>query len=167
LAGRRVSSYTRVVCGHQPERPHRRIASIAVLMAALAPGLTGCAGIMMPMSAWMSGEPPAAEVTGTIPKPTVAAPAPDSDSDVIRSTVAGAQSPESVALPWKNTASGNSGTISKIAPAKATNGAPCRDFETTLVTIDGVRLYRGRACQGYTGPWDLVRFEPTDAVNPG
>jgi len=167
LAGRRVSSYTRVDDRHQPRGTHRRIASIVVLMGLTAPSLAGCAGIMMPMSAWMSGEPPAAEVTGSIPKPTVAAPPPDSDGDVIRSTVAGAPGAENAALPWKNTASGNSGTISKIAVTKAVNGAPCRDFETTLVTIDGVRLYRGRACQGYSGPWDLVRFEPTDAVNPG
>lgn len=170
------SSYTRVVGGHQSKRVHRRIASVAVLMGVLAPGLVGCAGIMMPMSAWMSGEPPATEVTGSIPKPTVAEPRPDSDSDVIRSTVAAA--PSAVAAPiagklegsplaWKNEASGNSGTISKIVPVKAVNGAPCRDFETTLVTIDGVRLYRGRACQGYAGPWDLVRFEPSDVASPG
>lgn len=176
MAGLLTSFYTPEREGHQPRRSQCGVASIAVLMAGLAPALAGCSGFMMPMSSWLSGEPPAAETTGSIPKPTVAAPTPDSDSDVIRNTVARAPTSEGLTLPWKsanqpvtwkNEASGNSGTISKIAPLKAVNGAPCRDFETTLVTIDGIRLYRGRACQGYNGPWDLVRFEPTDAVNPG
>jgi hypothetical protein len=33
-------------------------------------------------------------------------------------------------------------------------------ISTTLATIEGVTLYRGRACQGYAGPWDLVDFAP-------
>ena len=123
--------------------------------------------MMMPLSAWMSNDPPPpSDITGSIPKPTVAAPSPDSDSDVIRNTVATAL-PEIPVISWKNPSSGNSGTITKVAPIKAVNGAPCRTFESTLVTIEGVRLYRGQACQGYAGPWDLVRFEPADAANPG
>jgi surface antigen len=166
LAEISASIYTGVRRPRQSRSTHRRIASIAVLTTVLATTLGGCAGIMMPLSSWMSNEPPAAEVTGSIPKPTVAAPVPDSDGDVIRSTIATAK-PDAAALAWKNEASGNSGTISKVNPARAANGAPCRDFETTLVTIDGVRLYRGRACQGYTGPWDLLQFAPVDAANPG
>ncbi len=130
----------------------------------------------MPLSMWgsPSNEPPAGEITtGSIakpsagaPRPTVAAMPPESDGDVIRRTVPVAPLGDAP-TGWKNEATGNTGTLAKIVQTKAINGAPCRDFETTLVTVQGVRLYRGRACLGYSGPWDLVTFDPVDPMAPG
>lgn len=147
-----------------------------IAIAGLGLLLSGCAGISMPLSMWgsSSNEPPAGEITtGSIaksasaaPRPTVAVMPPESDGDVIRRTVPVAPLGEAP-MSWKNEATGNSGTLAKIVQTKAMNGAPCRDFETTLVTVQGVRLYRGRACLGYSGPWDLVTFDPVDPMAPG
>lgn len=167
MAGRCVASYTAPGGPRQSKRPHCRSALTAALACA-ALGLAGCSTITIPLTGWSStpSGPPPGEITGSIPKPTVAAPAPDSDGDVIRRTLeAAVPAPAPVKVAWKNPASGNSGTITGLTETKAQNGAPCRDFETTLATIDGVRLYRGRACRGYAGPWDLVDFGPADG-NP-
>lgn len=134
---------------------------IAVLLTGLT--LAGCSTIR-PLSQWMgaSNEPPPDEiVTGSIPKPTVAQPAPESDGEVIRRAVeAAVRGPGPARLEWSNPSSGHSGTLSDLTVVTAKNGAPCRDFTTTLATVEGVELYRGRACQGYAGPWDLVDFAP-------
>lgn len=145
-------------------------------LIALGLMLSGCAGISMPLSMWgsSSNEPPTGEITtgsiakpGTgVPRPSVPAPLPDTDGDVIRRVLPVAPLGDAPTA-WRNEATGNSGTLAKIVQTKAVNGAPCRDFETTLVTVQGVRLYRGRACLGYTGPWDLVTFDPVDPLAPG
>lgn len=173
MAGLGSTSYNARVAGRQTSRPQSRPAVIAVLAGALI--LSGCSTVMMPLSGWGSAQngPPAGEIaTGSIPKPTVATPAPESDGDVIRRTVEQVARGTAVADPtgrltWSNPTSGNSGTISDLVAAKASNGAPCRDFATTLATIEGVSMYRGRACQGYAGPWDLVDFAPAEVKPAG
>lgn len=162
----------------QSRAAESRRAFLALALCLSAPLLTGCAAISMPLSMWgsSSNEPPPGDITGsipnkpavaaTVPHPTVAEPSPESDADVIRRTVAAARL-DGQPVAWKNDASGNSGTLARIVATKAVNGAPCRDFETTLVTLDGVRLYRGRACMGYAGPWDLLGFDPVDPARAG
>jgi surface antigen len=123
---------------------------------------------MMPLNGWTSsqnGPPPDEIVTGSIRKPVAADP--ESDGEVIRRAVETASPIATARIEWTNPASGNSGTISELVEGKARNGAPCRAFATTLTTIEGVALYRGRACQGYTGPWDLVEFGPATAKPAG
>lgn len=165
MAGLGTASYTGRDGARQTRSPQSRSASVAVLVAT-AVMLTGCSTIMMPLNGWTSSQsgPPSDElVTGSIRKP-VETP----DGEVIRRTVETARlSPGPAQLAWTNPVSGNSGTISDIVEAKAKNGAPCRDFATTLTTVDGVALYRGRACQGYAGPWDLVEFARADAKPAG
>ncbi len=140
---------------------------IAVLVAGLALG--GCSTIR-PLSAWVSGPdtPPAGEIiTGTIAKPGAGQPAPESDGDVVRRTVeAATQSAAPARLEWTNPANGHSGTITDLVASRARNGASCRDFSTTVAMVEGVSMYRGRACQGYLGPWDLVEFGPTPGTPP-
>ncbi|NLH80157.1 MAG: hypothetical protein GX458_04830 [Phyllobacteriaceae bacterium] len=134
-------------------------------MAAVLLGLTlgGC-GIVMPLSSWMSGpskEEPreSTDVTGSIGKAVEAVPA-DTDADAVRRAleVASARGVDAP-VAWKNEATGNSGTVTASTAARAGNGAPCRDFETTLVSISGVDLHSGRICQGYTGAWEVLRFD--------
>lgn len=121
----------------------------------------------MPLERWMSPETAVPETTGSIPQPTVAAPAPDTDGDVIRRRIEDAvATPAAEPLQWTNPGSGHSGTITRIVTARAVNGAPCRDFDTTVVSVAGIHLYRGQACQGYAGPWDLVRLDPVDGEAP-
>lgn len=169
MAGLEAPSYTAPVPTRQTRHPQSRSA-IAALLLASVPLLGGCSTIMMPLSGWTSSQatPPAGELTtASIPKPTVPAPPAESDGDVIRRTVeAAAKAKSTPQLAWANPASGNSGTITGLNAATAKNGAPCRDFSTTLATIEGVSMYRGRACQGYAGPWDLVDFTPAAPPAP-
>lgn len=169
MAGPEAASYTAPEAIRQTRRPQSRSARIAVLLL-IGAALGGCS-TMRPLSGWMSSshEPAIDEITtGSIPKPTIATPTPDSDGEVIRRTVETAARAEgSAKLEWANPASGNSGTITDLVVAKAKNGAPCRDFATTLATVEGVSLYRGRACQGYAGPWDLVDFAPAPGGSAG
>lgn len=139
-----------------------RCAGLAGAVACLAPTLGGCAGIMMPLSSWMSSapEPAAAETTGSIRRDGPGPAAPTDDGEIIRRTIETAVAKgETAPLTWRNEASGHEGTLTRIAAARAANGAPCRDFETTVVAVQGVDLHGGRACQGYTGAWDLLRFD--------
>ena len=163
MAGLRAPSYT-VVRGehHRPVSQSRRAVS-AVTGLALCLALGGC-GIVMPLSSLMSGSPKdeprePAEVTGSIGKADAAAPA-DTDADAVRRAleVASARGVEAP-VAWKNETTGNSGTVTASTAARAGNGAPCRDFETTLVSISGVDLHSGRICQGYTGAWEVLRFD--------
>ena len=126
--------------------------------------LGGC-GIVVPLSSLMTpshADAPAQndDVTGSVGKAAAQPASADTDADAVRRAieVASARGVEAP-IPWKNDATGNSGTVTASNAAKASNGAPCRDFETTLVTISGVDLHTGRICQGYTGAWEVLRFE--------
>lgn len=126
--------------------------------------LGGC-GIVVPLSSLMSSSPEPlpspAEVTGSIPTTAATAPvSPDGDADSVRraleiSVARGVEAP----IAWKNETNGHSGTVTASHAARAPNGAPCRDFETTLTTVSGVDLHSGRICQGFTGGWEVLRFE--------
>ena len=169
MAGLGSASYTGSGAARQTTGPQSRPASLATLVV-VAGMLAGCSTIMMPLSGWTSsqnGPPPDELVTGSIRKGGPTPPAPDSDGEVVRRTIEAVRPGGPAQIPWSNPASGNSGTIADVVEAKAKNGAPCRDFTSTLTTIEGVALYRGRACLGYTGPWDLVEFAPAEAKPAG
>jgi surface antigen len=170
LAGLGRASYTAPVTARQTKPPQIRPSAIAALVVA-ATMLAGCSNILMPLNGWGASQatPPADElVTGSIHKPSAPALAPDSDGEMVRRAVETAKPAAGAArIEWSNPTSGNSGTISDLVEARAVNGAPCRDFATTLTTIEGVALYRGRACQGFAGPWDLVEFAPAAAKPAG
>ena len=167
MAGLRSSSYTGEQSRRQPCPAQSRVAwrvgalgrGVAVVMAAAMLG--GCAGIMMPLSAWTAkSEPAEPDITGSIPKPATSAPQAATDAGVVLKAIeAAGVIGRDAPIAWANEATGNTGTITHIVAGRALNGAPCRDFETTLVTIEGVRLHAGRACQGYDGPWEMVHFD--------
>ncbi|MCB1385907.1 MAG: hypothetical protein KDJ80_08185 [Nitratireductor sp.] len=81
-----------------------------------------------------------------------------SDTDAIRTAVAGAMAAEGDAgylLSWDNPETGNSGTISAINEFAGSQGLACREFSTTLDNYAGVTLYRGEACESRKGSWIL------------
>lgn len=161
MAGLRSSSYTVALSSR-----HRRAAQIgratAIVAALAASSALGGCGIVMPLSSLMAGPadettPPAAEVTGSIPKPA-AAPL-DGDAEAVRAAlVASAARGVEAPVAWKNDGTGHSGTVTASTATRASNGAPCRDFETTLVSVSGVDLHAGRICQGFSGGWEVLRF---------
>lgn len=123
------------------------------------------------------------EITGSIPTPAAApsaaesaaaAPAParpaaaglpenPSDWDTVKRSVAKAAVAKKSAgrIAWTNTETGNSGTISDVI-ASARSGQACRNFNTTVASVGGVRLYRGEVCRGSRDAWDYVTLEPAD-----
>lgn len=165
MAGLRSPSYTDGSGRRQRRATHGRRAVIAAVAVGAALALGGC-GIVVPLSSLMSGSSPETaradtDVTGSIGKAGAAAPTPtESDADAVRRAleVAAARGIDAP-VAWKNEATGNSGTVTASTATRAPNGAPCRDFETTLVTVSGVDLHGGRICQGYTGAWEVLRFE--------
>lgn len=163
MAGLRSVSYTELLdTRHRLCRQSGR-AAIATAIACLALSLGGC-GIVVPLSSFMSGstpeaQPVAPEVTGSIGRREAAA-QPDTDADAVRRAieVAAARGVDAP-VAWKNDTTGNSGTVTASRATRAPNGAPCRDFETTVSTVGGVDLHGGRICQGFAGTWEVLRFE--------
>jgi len=102
------------------------------------------------------GEKPAAKAT------TDGAIAP-SDWKMVRDTVAAtpaSDEPDRVA--WTNPATGTSGIIEPISYGTPRKGQPCRTFEATMTTIEGVRKYRGEACRLSNGQWALFEVRALD-----
>lgn len=57
---------------------------------------------------------------------------------------------------WSNPDSGHSGSVTPRRTVYASDGSPCRDYETT-VTIDGrTETATGRACRQSDGTWKIV-----------
>ena len=57
---------------------------------------------------------------------------------------------------WSNPDSGHSGSVTPTRTVYASDGLPCRDYETT-VTIDGrTETAVGRACRQSDGTWRIV-----------
>lgn len=171
MAGR-VTSYTGRVAGRQ------RIAYAGLLFSVLA--LAGCSS--------MGG---LGDVTGSITVPSAtgpdpslsaprrtgpgaagkaaepeAAPAAPSDWEAVKRSVAKAPADRPAKAPeakiaWSNAETGNSGTISDVIASNRA-GSACKGFNTTVSSMDGVRLYRGEVCR--TGrTWELVTVEPADS----
>jgi len=62
-------------------------------------------------------------------------------------------------VPWANPDTGSQGTITTVAETKS-DGALCRQFETSREAFDGVSIYRGETCMQRGGQWTLTSFAP-------
>jgi surface antigen len=60
-------------------------------------------------------------------------------------------------ITWKNSASGDSGTIAPIRDSYAPNGAYCRDFQQTVTLAGQTRQGGGKACQQPDGSWQSAQ----------
>ena len=66
------------------------------------------------------------------------------------------RNPSGQSSTWSNPDSGHSGTVTPTRTVHASDGSPCRDYETT-VTIDGrTETAVGRACRQSDGTWKVV-----------
>lgn len=59
-------------------------------------------------------------------------------------------------LPWKNSQSGNSGTITPSKPYKANDGRYCREFTQKIVVAGKTQQGHGTACREPDGTWQIV-----------
>jgi hypothetical protein len=117
-------------------------------------------------SAAMESDPVA---TGSVTEVKgVAALTPDkaSDWDAVKRTMARSAAPgPKERVGWANTDTGNTGTISDVIASSA-DGRNCRNFSTTLSSVDGVRLYKAELCRERAGGWEYTRVEPFEDTAP-
>ena len=57
---------------------------------------------------------------------------------------------------WSNPDSGHSGTVTPTRTVQASNGLPCRDYETTVTIDEKTETAVGRACRQSDGTWKVV-----------
>lgn len=62
-----------------------------------------------------------------------------------------------VGLAWSNNTTGSQGEITYISE-KSSGNTICRDFKTSLLSFEGVRLYEGLSCKSSAGGWTLKKF---------
>ncbi len=155
----------------------RGVAAMA-LVTALGGSLCGCAGIHLLGDTSASTSSPAASaavdsvdmpaagaITGAVSsnKPLDYDSSDHSDWDLIRSTVASSlASPSTAHIEWTNPATGNSGTVSDLAPSGTAKGRDCRSFASTIAAVDGVRLYHAEICKSVMNTWEFSKIAAAD-----
>lgn len=148
------------------------------LAAVTLVALTGCS-TRLDFDPTETGSIPAAAPAETVavsPVPVIAKPERTDDWEAVRRKVVatppvvakakpkpGDKPAPAAALAWKNGDSGNSGTITDLIASTSAAGRSCRNFATTLASVDGVRAYRGELCRNGAA-WEYTRLEPVDRM---
>lgn len=127
-----------------------------VIVGLLAAHLVGCAGLGLPFGdaagdhnlTTGSIEKAGGRRTGKVAQ---------SDWEAIRQNIAraAAENTPSQALAWSNPETGTTGTLMVLDTVTATNDANCRNFQTTVNDVRGIRHYRGEACKLTEDRWEL------------
>ncbi|WP_258045398.1 RT0821/Lpp0805 family surface protein [Mesorhizobium sp. NBSH29] len=83
-----------------------------------------------------------------------------SDAATIRNAVSSAdvELAGGQALAWANADTGSRGSITGLTEYRD-GGSVCRRFQAMRESFDGVKLYRGDACQAAPGAWQMRSFE--------
>jgi surface antigen len=132
---------------------------MAIATALALTALAGCSTM---------GQSPAvsADITGTIPvraTVAVAASVDSSDWEAVRRTIAALPAGPTPTVDWSNPDTGSTGALTVGATA-AGKDTLCRAFVTTISDPHGVRRFRGTACRGIDGRWQLKGVVPDDAL---
>jgi 17 kDa outer membrane surface antigen len=131
--------------------------------------LGGCSHVTVPMGANNVDTPTV--ITGTIPSSTDIAYSDINDGDrriiaenldAIGVVLKADSEVQNVSLPWLNSLSGNSGTLSNIDTA-ALGETGCLSFQTTANTIAGIKLYSGTACRDISQSFAVTTLSVADA----
>jgi len=148
---------------------HIKIHPLAAAILALGIGLGGCSQVTVPMGSNNVTSPTV--LTGSIPSAADVAYSDIHEDD--RTIIAGhldtlGQSleddtpPTGVSLPWLNSVSGNSGTLSGI-DTSLLSATGCLTFRTTANTIAGIKLYDGTACRDITRKFAVTALTVAEA----
>lgn len=152
------------------------------LAAVTLVALTGCS-TRLDIDGTETGSIPAAQpaaaapVEATQPAPVAAKPERTDDWEAVRRKIVATPPVQAKARPkpgdkpappgrtlaWENSDSGNSGTITDLIASTSAAGRSCRNFATTLASVDGVRAYRGELCRNGVA-WEYTRLEPVDRM---
>lgn len=126
------------------------------IFAFLAAGLCGCSGPSLPISESAVDH---SLITGGIEKVSSKQPRKVAQSDwkTVRRGIAEAVSDPALnrSLEWRNPETGTTGTLMVLDTVTATNDPKCRNFQTTVNDVRGIRHYRGEACEMADGRWEL------------
>ncbi len=121
--------------------------------------LAGCGSISFPMGSNDVEAP--LDLTGSIDGIQNSADLDISPEDraVIAKTISAAPAGVTSTLAWSSHISGNSGTITALAPDTGSSGTGCRSFETTANTVTGIRTYTGIVCRDLRKVWTVVELQ--------
>jgi 17 kDa outer membrane surface antigen len=138
--------------------PRQSLYSVRLIAAALLiPHLVGCTGL-----ASTSGQA-GVDFEGAIGSITTAdskekrSVAP-SDWETVKRSIAQATSDNmrNGILAWQNPETGSTGTLKLLDTLTATESPDCRNFQTTVNDVRGIRNYRGEACRIEKNRWELI-----------
>lgn len=136
-----------------------------IAIAVLAVALGGCAGLGLPFNEAAVDRDLS---TGSIQK--VSAKGNDkvdqSDWNAVRRAIARATADKKIdgTVEWRNPGTGTTGTVAILDTVTATNDPNCRNFQTTINDVRGIRHYRGEACQMNEGNWQLFGVLADDST---
>ncbi|MEP3048728.1 MAG: RT0821/Lpp0805 family surface protein [Roseibium sp.] len=82
--------------------------------------------------------------------------------DELSGDLSGSSDLAELSLPWLNTASGNSGTVSAF-DRSTFEETGCLNFQTTANTIVGIKLYAGTACRDITQKFAVTTLTVVEA----
>jgi 17 kDa outer membrane surface antigen len=135
-------------------------AAIALLAAALC----GCSGLGLPL-----GESTVDRSLSTGSIETVSSKeqrkVAQSDWQAVRRGIAQTAADPSLngTLDWRNPETGTTGTLTVLETVTATNDPNCRNFQTTINDMRGIRHYRGEACKSANDRWELFSVLADDS----
>lgn len=164
-------TFGRSVRGRQVFARSMRVALSSSIMV----GLAACSGIHLNDLAGSAPPSPAPVETSSVTEPGAitgaVAPAGSlgyagsdrTDWDMVLSTInSSLSSPPTARIEWSNKTTGDSGTITDLAPIAAKKPRDCRSFSTTIASVDGVRLYHAEICKSFMNTWEFAKLIAAD-----
>lgn len=148
---------------------HIKIHPLAATLVAVGTLLSGCSQVSVPMGSNNIDTPTV--LTGSIPSATDVAYSDINEGDrgiiaahldSLSEDLMSVEAKPGLSLPWLNSVSGNSGTLSGIDTAVLTETG-CLTFRTTANTITGIKLYDGTACRDVTRKFAITTLTVSDA----
>ena len=152
--------YSDVAAGCLWRARTRLLACIAALTLAGAGG--GCSYKLGAAFGEDKAERTASVAAAATPKSTGALEASEGDLALAKAAAADllTHGTKDASLPWENPRTGAHGTVTPVASTYTKDGFTCQDFLASHVHGDKQSWYRGDACRGQGGRWEVRDIRP-------
>jgi outer membrane surface antigen len=146
-----------------------KIQYLKAVLFCLGGALGGCSQVTVPIGSNNVDTPTV--ITGSIPSSTDIAYSDINEGDrriiaenldAIGGVLKADSDVQTISLPWLNSLSGNSGTLSNIDTVSL-GETGCLSFLTTANTIAGIKLYSGTACRDISQSFAVTTLSVADA----